>query len=110
MDEANIIMVRDELANGIYVLTTHQKDEINKLLEEFNDPQIVVAIELDAYKKERRRQEGEMAENDDIEPTKQEYGQTILVSDSNKETEQEGEEQEEAESTLRPEPPQHVET
>ena len=72
MDEVSITMVRDEFANDIYELTTHHKEEINKLLEEFDDKQITIAIELDAYEKERHQQEGELEENGNAEPTKEE--------------------------------------
>ena len=52
MDEVSITMVRDEFANDIYELTTHHKEEINKLLEEFDDQQRAVALELDACERE----------------------------------------------------------
>ena len=34
------------------------KEEINKLLEEYDDKQMALALELNAYEKERREQEG----------------------------------------------------
>ena len=51
MDEASITTVQDELAKDIYELTTHHEDEINKMLKEFDDQQITIAVELDAMKK-----------------------------------------------------------
>ena len=54
-DEESITTVQDELANDIYELTTRHKEEINKLLEEFDDQQIANTLELDAYEKECRR-------------------------------------------------------
>ena len=58
MDEASITTVQDKLENDIYELTTRHKEEINKLLEEYDDQQIAVALELGAYKKDRRWQDG----------------------------------------------------
>ena len=69
MDEAAITTVQDELANDIYELSTCHKDEITKLLEEYDDLQIVVAVELDAYKKEHRQHQGELEGNDSAKPT-----------------------------------------
>ena len=34
------------------------KEEINKLLEEYDDKHMALALELNAYEKERREQEG----------------------------------------------------
>ena len=34
-------------------------EEINKMLDEFEDQQIAMAVQLDVYEEERRRQEGE---------------------------------------------------
>ena len=106
MNEASITTIRDELANDIYELITHHKEEINKLLEEFDDKQITIAIELDAYEKERHQQEGELEENGNAEPTKEEYGQTIPISGSHQEDEAE---QQGAESMLRTEQEQQTE-
>ena len=43
MDEACINTVRDELTNDIYELIVHHIEEINKMLDEFEDPQIAMA-------------------------------------------------------------------
>ena len=97
MDEASIIKVREELANDICEIITQHTEEIYKMLEEFDDQQIATLVELDAYEKECRRQEGEIEENKDADPDKEESGQTIPLNESCHE-EQQGTEQEEAQS------------
>ena len=57
MDEESITTVRDELTGDTYELTVHHKEEINKLLEEYDDQQITLALELYSYEKECRQQE-----------------------------------------------------
>ena len=59
MDEASIIKVREELANDICEIITQHTEEIYKMLDEFEDQQIAMAVQLDVYEEERRRQEGE---------------------------------------------------
>ena len=97
MDEASITVTWEELETDIYELTTRHKEEIHKMLEEFDDQQIATLVELDAYEKECRRQEGEIEENKDADPDKEESGQTIPLNESCHE-EQQGTEQEEAQS------------
>ena len=53
VDETSINMVREELANDIYDLTAHHTEEINKMLDEFEDQQIATAMQLDAYEGKR---------------------------------------------------------
>ena len=59
MDEASITTIQDELAADIYELTTCRKKEINKLLEEYDDQQITLTLELEAYERECCQKEGE---------------------------------------------------
>ena len=87
MDEASITTVQDELAKDIYELTTHHEDEINKMLKEFDDQQITIALELDAYGKERSRQEGDKEENKDAGSTDEGSDQTVPLSVSHHEEE-----------------------
>ena len=47
--------VREELANDIYDLTTQHTEEINRMLDKFEDQQIATTVELDAYEEELRR-------------------------------------------------------
>ena len=70
MDETNVNMIREELANDIYELATKHMEEINKMLDEFEDHQIATAVQLDAYEAERRRQEGDLEHNEDMETGK----------------------------------------
>ena len=58
--------VREELANDIYDLTTQHTEEINRMLDKFEDQQIATTVELDAYEEERHWQEGEQEHNDDV--------------------------------------------
>ena len=53
MDETNVNMIREELANDIYELATKHMEEINKMLDEFEDHQIATAVQLDAYEGKR---------------------------------------------------------
>ena len=53
IDETSINTVREELANDIYDLTAHHTEEINKMLDEFEDQQIATAMQLDAYEGKR---------------------------------------------------------
>ena len=43
LKQASITTIRDELANDIYELIVHHIEEINKMLDEFEDPQIAMA-------------------------------------------------------------------
>ena len=45
----------------------HHKEEITKLLEEYDDQKFAHALELDSYERECCRQEGEQDENKDEE-------------------------------------------
>ena len=54
MGETSITMVRKELGNDIYALTAQHTEEINKMLDEFEDRQIATTVQLDAYEEERR--------------------------------------------------------
>ena len=59
--------VQEELANDIHELSTRHKEEITKLLDEYDDQEIETTVELDAYEKECHRQEGEQEKNEDVE-------------------------------------------
>ena len=63
MDDASITTIQDKLANDIYELTMRHKEEINKLLEEYDNQQIAVALELDAYEREPHWQDVEEEDN-----------------------------------------------
>ena len=65
MDEASITTVWDELESDIYELTMHHNEEINNLLEEYEYQQIAIALELDAYERDRWWKDGELEENED---------------------------------------------
>ena len=84
---------KEELANDIYELSM-------RYMEDYGDQQMVAAMELDAYEKEHHHQQGEQEGNDDAEPTQDEFGQTLPVSDAHQGGENEQEEAE-AESTFR---------
>ena len=87
MDEASITVTWEELETDIYELTTRHKEEIHKMLEEFDDQQIATLVELDAYEKECRQQAGELEGNNNIEPTEEEFGQTLPVNEAHQEAE-----------------------
>ena len=87
--------MQQELANDIYELaTSHLKEEITKLLEEFDGQQITTVVELDAYEKECHQQEENKNDKDSI---LEESGHTKLVN-QNKE---QGTDREDVESTQR---------
>ena len=44
MDETNVNMIREELANDIYELVEQHMEEVNKLLDEFEDQQITTVV------------------------------------------------------------------
>ena len=79
--------VQEELANDIHELSTHHKEEITKLLDEYDDQEIETTVELDAYEKECRQQAGELEGNNNIEPTEEEFGQTLPVNEAHQEAE-----------------------
>ena len=99
MDETSMTTVREELANDIYELTAQHREEINKMLDEFEDQQIATAVQLDAYEKERRRQEGEQEHNEDVGSKKEESGSFVPLNESHQEEARLDAQQEEAEST-----------
>ena len=55
MDEASINTVREEFANDLYKLIVQHMEEINRILDEFEDQQIATRVQLDAYEAERRQ-------------------------------------------------------
>ena len=55
MDEVNMNMVREELANDIYELNVNHMEEINRMLDEFEDQKIMTTIYLNAHEAEWRR-------------------------------------------------------
>ena len=65
----------------------HHKAKISQLLAEFDDQQITIALELDAYGKERSRQEGDKEENKDAGSTDEGSDQTVPLSVSHHEEE-----------------------
>ena len=52
MDEVNMNMVREELANDIYELNVNHMEEINRMLDEFEDQKIMTTIYLNAHEAE----------------------------------------------------------
>ena len=76
MDEATIATIQEELAHDIYELSTRHKEEITKLMEEYEDQQMATVVELDTY---------------EDEPTQEESGQKILVRNIHQEDETEQE-------------------
>ena len=99
LDEAASAIIQEELANDIYDLSMRHRVEITKLMEEYENVQMFVLVELDAYENERCQKTWELEENDDNEPTQDEFGQTVPISDAHQEEEIEKEEPE-TESTL----------
>ena len=91
MDEATIATIQEELAHDIYELSTRHKEEITKLMEEYEDQQMATVVELDTYEKEHRQQTGELEANSEDEPTQEESGQKILVRNIHQEDETEQE-------------------
>ena len=47
MDKQNITTIREDLANDFYPLAMTHSDEIRKMLEEFEDDQLLLAMELE---------------------------------------------------------------
>ena len=64
MDESSINMVWEELANDIYELTANHMEEINQMVDEFEDQQIMTTMQLDAYETEHCRQDSELDEEE----------------------------------------------
>ena len=72
MDEAAIATVQDELAKDIYELSASHREEITKLMEEYDDQHMATTVQFDAYEEERHQQIGELGESGDNEPTQEE--------------------------------------
>ena len=49
MDDASINTIREELANNIYELIAQHIEEINMMLDKFEDQQVAIVVQLDAY-------------------------------------------------------------
>ena len=58
MDETSMTIVRDELSEDFYELTTWHTTEITKMLEEYDDNQLQLALELESYEKNRLQEDG----------------------------------------------------
>ena len=80
VDETSINMVREELANDIYELIAQHKEEINKMLDKFEDKQITTTVQLDAYEVQRRRQEGDLEHKEDEEARKEQSGSVVRIT------------------------------
>ena len=93
MDEASINTVREEFANDLYKLIVQHMEEINRMLDEFEDLQIATAVQLDAYEAEHRQQEGDLEQPEDEDNKNEQSGSLVLVHES---------QQEEAISTQQP--------
>ena len=52
IDEKNLITIRKELSEDFYAMAQMQTDEVWKLLE-FEDDQLQLTLELEAYEQER---------------------------------------------------------
>ena len=107
MDETSMTTVRQELANDIYELTTQHTEEINKMLDEFEDQQIATAVQLNAYEKEHRQNEGEQEQSEDVGSKKEESGSSVPLHKSHQEEARLDAQQEEAESTQQSDHGQH---
>ena len=59
MDENNIQLVREDLAEDFLALAKMHTTEIGNLLEEFNNDQLLLMIETEGYERERLRVEKE---------------------------------------------------
>ena len=55
MDEKNVATLWEDLTGEFYVLAQAHSDEIRKMLEVFDDDQLQFSIELEAYKKDRKK-------------------------------------------------------
>ena len=56
MNQESIITIQEELLENMYAMAQVQIYGIRKLLEEFEDDQLQVTLELEAYEQERRLQ------------------------------------------------------
>ena len=63
IDEERIITIREELVDDFYAIAQVQTDEIQKLLEGFEDDRLQLTLELEAYERVRvRRAKEQMKE------------------------------------------------
>mgnify|MGYP000656835513 CR=1 FL=1 len=85
VDETSINTAWEELANDIYELATKHMEEINKMLDEFEDHQIATAVQLDAYEAERRQQEDDQVHDADEEAGKEQSGSVVHFYESREE-------------------------
>ena len=64
MDEESKITIREELSEDFNAMAQLQTKEIRTLLEEFEDYQLQLSLELEAYKRERvQRVKKQMGDN-----------------------------------------------
>ena len=54
LDKNSMTIVRDELSGDFYKMTTQHRFEITTLLEEYDDHQIQLTLQLEAYEKDHR--------------------------------------------------------
>ena len=75
MDKQNIIMIIEDLIDDFYVAQVHS-EEIQNLLEEFDDDQLQFRMDLETYERER------------MQPIKEQLDDTqaehVVTSDANK--------------------------
>ena len=61
MDEKNIEILHEDLAKEFQALAKSHTTAIEQLLEEFNDDQILLKLEAEAYEQDRLQDEREAA-------------------------------------------------
>ena len=103
MDEATITTIQEKLAKDLYELSTSHREEIAKLMEDYDNHHMATIMQIDAYERECRQRIGELGATRDKDPYPNELGHTVLVNDIAVDTEPE-----EAKSKLTKRSPIHL--
>ena len=60
MDDAVIGKIQEELTKDIYELSTSHKEEITKLMEDYDDHHMAATMQLDAYETKFQQQKNQV--------------------------------------------------
>ena len=93
MSEEAIIAVQEDLAHDLYELAASHREEITRLMEEFDAHDIDTSVKLDGYERDRRQQMTELRPPPTSQPPPpdNEDNEGNRADDNNNDDEQEAE-------------------